>query len=65
MGEIGPVNKIEQIACIGSLLLALIVNANLFGQMAMLISTINKRATARQVRLDSANSVMENIKLEF
>lgn len=61
--EIGPVNIEEMAACVFMLLFTSIVNANLFGEMAVLIQTIEKKKTNAQMRLDTANSVMSKIQI--
>ena len=61
--EIGPVNIIEQAVAVTLLVISLIVNVNLFGEVSVLITTISKRATENQNQLDESNSVMGNINL--
>lgn len=56
--EIAPVNVSEIAFCIFMLLFSSVINAQLFGEMAVLISTIMKKYTLSQMRIDSANSVM-------
>lgn len=63
LNEMGPVNPEEMLACVLSLLVASFINANLFGEMAVLIANLNKKVTLRQSKLDSANHVMKSLKL--
>ena len=59
--EIGPVNDSEFIMCICVLTFLSLANAQIFGEMAVLISTIMKRSSAQQERFDQANSAMNKI----
>jgi len=40
-----------------------IINANIFGNMAVIIQELNKKASRFQEKIDTANTVMKNLKL--
>ena len=40
-----------------------IINANIFGELAVLLSNINKKKLAFQEKIDTANTAMKNIQL--
>ena len=46
--EIGPVNKNEMFFCTLALLMTSLANAQIFGEMAVLILTIMKKKTDQQ-----------------
>ena len=48
LNEIGPVNNIEFVYVTFGLILTSLVNAQIFGEMAVLISTISKKKTSYQ-----------------
>ncbi len=62
--EMGPRNSVECVVIVFFMLMAAIINANLFGQMAFLATVISKKSTAYQSKVDTANTAMKNIKLE-
>ena len=39
------------------------INANIFGNMAVLLSAINRKAAMFQEKLDTANTAMKNMKI--
>jgi hypothetical protein len=41
-----------------------ILNANIFGNMAMLISEMNKKTSEFQGQIDSANTAMKNLGID-
>ena len=59
--EIGPVNKSEIAFCSVSLLISSLINAQIFGEMAVLISTMKKKQTVYYEKLDIANNAMNNL----
>lgn len=61
--ELGPVAAIECLFVAFSMIAAAIINANLFGQMAFLVTVINKKSTEYQSKVDIANTAMKNIEL--
>jgi len=62
--EIGPVNEIEMIFVILTLICSAMLNAIIFGDIAGLIAVLSKKESNRQNGLDEANSVMQSIELE-
>lgn len=40
-----------------------IINANIFGELAVILASLNRRATMFQAKLDIANTAMKNLKL--
>lgn len=40
-----------------------IINANIFGNMAVILQSLNKKATFFQEKLDNANETMKNLKI--
>ena len=65
INEMGPVNEIELVFCSFSILISLVVNANLFGEMAVLIARMDFKKTMYQNKLDTANTVMERMELSY
>ena len=61
--EIGPrsVGSLTFVSVI--LLLGAIVNANIFGNMAVIIQDLNKKASKYQEKIDIANTAMKNLKI--
>ena len=45
------------------LLLGAIINANMFGELAILVTAMNRKAAYFQNKLDTANNAMLNLKL--
>ena len=63
LNEMGPVNKLEILNAVILLICCAIINANLFGEIAMVMSVLERRSTINQNKLDSGNSVMARINL--
>jgi hypothetical protein len=61
--ELGPVADIECLFITFCMIAAAIINANLFGQMAFLVTVMNKKNTEYQTKVDTANTAMKNINL--
>lgn len=40
-----------------------IINANIFGNMALIISDLNRKSSEFQSQIDTANTAMKNMKL--
>jgi len=59
LNEIGPVNEIEMIFTIILLLISSVVNALIFSEISLLITTISQRDQVSQQQLDDANTVMD------
>jgi hypothetical protein len=62
--ELGPRNPLECIIIVILMLMAALINANLFGEMAFLATVISKKSTVYQGKVDTANTAMKNIKLD-
>ena len=62
-GGIGPRNDIQRLISIIFLLLSAIINANIFGNMAVIIQDLNQKASRFQEKIDIANTSMKNIRL--
>ena len=56
--EMGPINMEE--LCFATLMLLFfnIINANIFGEISMLITVFEKKKTNYQEKLDNANTAM-------
>ena len=63
--ELGPINEIEMLFMIVVLLMSALLNALIFGDIATLAQIVGKKGSELQEKLDAANSVMDNIKLEY
>lgn len=46
------------------LMLGAIVNANIFGNMAVIIQDLNRKASKYQAKIDIANTAMKNLKID-
>jgi len=64
LNELGPVNEVEMFVMIFSLLFGAVLNALIFGDIAFLISSLNKKDNQFQEKLDSGNAVMDQINLK-
>jgi hypothetical protein len=62
--EFGPVNEVEMVYFVATLLASAILNAVIFGDIASLMEILSRKSHVYQGRLDSANTVMANIKLD-
>ena len=61
--EFGPVNKSELAFVLIMLMISLVLNSLIFGQLASLMSALQKEATLSQLMIDSAYDVMDSIQL--
>lgn len=61
--EMGPINNVQIIFVTVFLIIGAFINANLFGELAVLIAILNQKSADFQSRLDSANTAMKNMKL--
>lgn len=61
--EMGPTTTFEGafISCV--LVLCIIVNSNIFGEMAVLVQMMGKKSAKFQSIMDSANTTMKNLKI--
>lgn len=61
--DVGPRGTFQIIFVLSTLILGAIINANIFGNMAVLISSYNRRASAFQEKLETAHETMKNLKI--
>ena len=59
--EMGPVNTEEYAFCTLILIGFNIINAQIFGEIAVLITVFEKKQTNYQEKLDNANTAMSNL----
>ena len=59
----GPIHLVEILFCTICLLLFSIMNTQIFGEIAMLITMFEKKKISYQEKLDNANTAMGNLKL--
>ena len=59
----GPRTTIETCFAALVILFGSIINANIFGHMAVLITSLEKNSSLFQPRLDSMNTSMKNMRL--
>ena len=62
--ELGPLDPLQCGYIVICMISAAILNANLFGEMSFLITVINRTQAEYQLKVDVANTAMENIELE-
>jgi len=61
--ELGPVTTFESFFIASIMLSGAIINANIFGEMAVLVTIISRKSTMFQAKVDTANTAMDNIML--
>ena len=61
--DVGPRNSFQLAMISFFITLGAIINANMFGEFAVLISALNRKATVFQEKIDIANTAMKNILL--
>jgi ABC-type transporter Mla subunit MlaD len=61
--DIGPRDEWQMSFVTIMLLAAAIINANIFGNMAVVIASLNKKSTNFQEKLENAAETMKNLKL--
>ena len=59
--EMGPVNEIEMLFCVVTMLSASIINGQIFGEISFLTSKLQKKQTEYQQWLDESYTVMANL----
>ena len=62
-GDIGPRDSFQLFVGTYAILVGAIVNANIFGNLAVLIQAMNLKQTQFQEKIDTANTAMKNMKL--
>lgn len=61
--DIGPRGYAQTIFCAMIVTVGAIVNANIFGELAVILATMNRNAALFQAKLDTANAAMKNLSL--
>lgn len=61
--DVGPRGTFQLMFVFIVLILGAIINANIFGNMAVLISAYNRKASIFQEKLETANETMKNLKI--
>ncbi|CAI2367564.1 unnamed protein product [Moneuplotes crassus] len=61
--DVGPRGNFQLIFVCVTLLTGAIINANIFGNMAVILQSLNKKATNFQEKLDNANETMKNLRI--
>ena len=61
--ELGPSSDLELFFIVSANLIGAIVNAQIFGELAVLLNQLNRKGAAYQAVVDTANTAMENISL--
>ena len=62
--ELGPSNNEELLYIVSVNLIGAIVNAQIFGELAVLLSQLNRKDASYQAVIDTANTAMENTNLQ-
>ena len=62
--DLGPRNQTQIFFIAMTDTMGAIINANLFGELAVLVAAINRKSTDFQNKLDTVNTAMKNMKLE-
>ena len=61
--DIGPRGNFQLALTSVSVTMGAIINANIFGELAVLVAALNRKATQFQEQIDTANTAMKNMKL--
>jgi len=61
--DIGPRGEFQLGFVVICLILGAIINANIFGNMAVILSALNRKASLFQEKLETANETMKNLKV--
>lgn len=62
--DLGPREIPQIIFCSATLTAGAIINANIFGELAVILASLNRKATTFQGKLDTANAAMRNLGLD-
>lgn len=62
-GEVGPVKTVHAMMAGIAMIFGALITAVLFGEMAVLMSSLNRKSTRFQEIQDTANTAMKNMKL--
>ena len=63
VNEMGPVNAVECGAAVIIILFSGIMTSQIFGEIAIQIQEMNKKETIYQMKLDAANTVLNQYKI--
>lgn len=63
--EIGPRTEFELVFVSSILVVAAVINAHIFGSLAVIIQELNKKSARFYEKLDTANTTMANLKLSI
>lgn len=61
--EIGPRTELQMIVLITCLVMGTIINANIVGELSVILTKLNRKATIFQAKLDTANEAMRHLGL--
>ena len=61
--DVGPRNEYQLIFLTIALGMGAIINANIIGELAVILSKLNRKSTIFQAKLDTANDAMRNLGL--
>ena len=61
--DVGPRDTLQVIVGSIGLFLGAIINANIFGELAVLVSQLNAKSTEFQTKLTKINTTIKNLKL--
>jgi hypothetical protein len=61
--DVGPRSIVQLIFVAAMLLMAAIINANIFGNMAVLIQSLNRKSANFQERMEYASETMKNLRI--
>ena len=61
--ELGPRDQTQLIFVSAVLVSSAMINGNIFGNMALIVSELNKKSASFYGKLDIANTAMNNLKL--
>ena len=61
--DVGPRGDFQVAVSTTCIVIGAIINANIFGNMAVLLQGINRKAARFQEKLDTANTAMKNMKI--
>jgi hypothetical protein len=62
--DLGPRTVFQYIFLLSIITAGAIINANIFGELAVILASLNRKASAFQAKLDTANGAMKNLGLE-
>lgn len=63
--DIGPQDSLQSIVAAFGIFMGAIINANIFGELALIFSSLNKQNRAFQSKFAKINTAMINLNLKF